>query len=214
MIYCVFCLLTEENVTTNCTSEKLSSKSLTSSSSCFPGNRHRLPSYRHGYKAEKMATNSDNDDSDGMNNSDDEYLEATKKSWTDSKGLSRTNEGVKEKLRRKFCLLSYGNFLLQTRLALDRQTANDKAQDINDEGHYADDKSYLQGEFYRNQESDEDVGFAGDLAQEFNLIPSDSVGDQKRTFTNINDELGIRVVPSERFVREITDKKTEEEVDE
>lgn len=41
-----------------------------------------------------MATNSDNDDSDGMNNSDDEYLEATKKSWTDSKGLSRTNEGV------------------------------------------------------------------------------------------------------------------------
>ena len=161
-----------------------------------------------------MATNSDNDDSDGMNNGDDEYLEATKKSWTDSKGLSRTNEGVKEKLRRKFCLLSYGNFLLQTRLVLDRQTANDKAQDINDEGHYADDKSYLQGEFYRNQESDEDVGFAGDLAQEFNLIPSDSVGDQKRTFTNTNDELGIRVVPSERFVREITDKKTEEEVDE
>ena len=163
-----------------------------------------------------MATNSDNDDSeadsDGMNNSDDEYLEATKKSWTDSKGL--TNEGIKEKMRRKFCLLSYGNFLLQTRLALDRQTANDKAQDINDEGHYADDKSYLQGEFYRNQESDEDVGFAGDLAQEFNLIPSDSVGDQKRTFTNTNDELGIRVVPSERFVREITDmKKTEEEVD-
>lgn len=103
--------------------------------------------------------------------------------------------------------VSYGNFLLQTRLALDRQTANDKAQDINDEGHYADDKSYLQGEFYRNQESDEDVGFAGDLAQEFNLIPSDSVGDQKRTFTNTNDELGIRVVPSERFVREITDKK-------
>ena len=159
-----------------------------------------------------MATNSDNDDSDGMSNSDDEYLEATKKSWTDSKGL--TNEGIKEKMRRKFCLLSYGNFLLQTRLALDRQTANDKAQNINDEGHYADDKSYLQGEFYRNQESDEDVGFAGDLAQEFNLIPSDSVGDQKRTFTNINDELGIRVVPSERFVREITDmKKTEEEVD-
>ena len=162
-----------------------------------------------------MATNSDNDDSDGMNNSDDEYLEATKKSWTDSKGL--TNEGIKEKMRRKFCLLSYGNFLLQTRLALDRQTANDncdKAQDINDEGHYADDKSYLQGEFYRNQESDEDVGFAGDLAQEFNLIPSDSVGDHKRTFANINDELGIRVVPSERFVREITDmKKTEEEVD-
>ena len=72
----------------------------------------------------------------------------------------------------------------------------------------------MQGEFYRNQESDEDVGFAGDLAQEFNLIPSDSVGDQKRTFTNTNDELGIRVVPSERFVREITDKKTEEEVDE
>ena len=105
-------------------------------------------------------------------------------------------------------------FLLQTRLALDRQTANDKAQDINDEGHYADDKSYLQGEFYRNQESDEDVGFAGDLAQEFNLIPSDSVGDHKRTFANTNDELGIRVVPSERFVREITDKKTEEEVDE
>ena len=164
-----------------------------------------------------MATNSDTDDSDGMKNSDDEYLEATKKSWTDSKGLSRTNEGIKEKLRRKFCLLSYGNFLLQTRLAFDRQTANDncdKAQGINDEGHYADDKSYLQGEFYRNQESDEDVGFAGDLAQEFNLIPSDSVGDQKRTFTNINDELGIRVVPSERFVREITDKKTEEEVDE
>ena len=166
-----------------------------------------------------MATNSDNDDSeadsDGMNNSDDEYLEATKKSWTDSKGL--TNEGIKEKMRRKFCLLSYGNFLLQTRLALDRQTANDncdKAQGINDEGHYADDKSYLQGEFYRNQESDEDVGFAGDLAQEFNLIPSDSVGDHKRTFANINDELGIRVVPSERFVREITDmKKTEEEVD-
>ena len=156
-----------------------------------------------------MATNSDNDDSeadsDGMNNSDDEYLEATKKSWTDSKGL--TNEGIKEKMRRKFCLLSYGNFLLQTRLALDRQTANDKAQDINDEGHYADDKSYLQGEFYRNQESDEDVGFAGDLAHEFNLIPSDSVGDQKRIFTNTNDELGIRVVPSERFVREITDKK-------
>ena len=64
-----------------------------------------------------MATNSDNDDSeadsDGMNNSDDEYLEATKKSWTDSKGL--TNEGIKEKMRRKFCLLSYGNFLLQTR---------------------------------------------------------------------------------------------------
>ena len=162
-----------------------------------------------------MATNSDTDDSDGMNNSDDEYLDATKKSWTDSKGPSRPNEGIKEKLRRKFCLLSYGNFLLQTRLALDRQTANDKAQDINDEGHYADDKSYLQGEFYRNQESDEDVGFAGDLAQEFNLIPSDSVGDQMtlRTFTNINDELGIRVVPSERFVREITDKKTEEEVD-
>ena len=164
-----------------------------------------------------MATNSDNDDSDGMNNSEDEYLEATKTSWTDSKGLSRTNEGVKEKLRRKFCLLSYGNFLLQTRLALDTQTAHDncdKAQGINDEGHYADDKSYLQGEFYRNQESDEDVGFAGDLAQEFNLIPSDSVGDHKRTFANINDELGIRVVPSERFVREITDmKKTEEEVD-
>ena len=165
-----------------------------------------------------MATNPDTDDSDGMNNSDDEYLEETKKSWTDSKGLSRTNEGVKEKLRRKFCLLSYGNFLLQTRLALDRQTANDncdKAQGINDEGHYADDKSYLQGEFYRNQESDEDVGFAGDLAQEFNLIPSDSVGDHKRTFANINDELGIRVVSSGRFVREITDiKKTEEEVDE
>ena len=155
-----------------------------------------------------MATNSDTDDSDGMKNSDDEYLETTKKSWTDSKGLSRTNEGIKEKLRRTFCLLSYGNFLLQTRLVLDRQqTANDKAQDMNDEGHYADDKSYLQGEFYRNQESDEDVGFAGDLAQEFNLIPSDSVGDQKRTFTNINEELGIRVVPSERFVREITDKK-------
>ena len=162
-----------------------------------------------------MATNSDTDDSGGMNNSDDENLDASKKSWTDSKGPSRTNEGIKEKLRRKFCLLSYGNFLLQTRLALDRQTANDKAQDIDDEGHYADDKSYLQGEFYRNQESDEDVGFAGDLAQEFNLIPSDSVGDQMtlRTFTNINDELGIRVVPSERFVREITDKKTEEEVD-
>lgn len=163
-----------------------------------------------------MATNSD--DSDGMNNShnsDDEYLEATKKSWTDSKGLSRTNEGIKEKLRRKFCLLSYGNFLLQTRLALERQTANDQGQNINHEGHYADDKSYLQGEFYRDQESDEDVGFAGDLAREFNLIPSDSVGDHKRTFANINDELGIRVVPSERFVREITDmKKTEEEVNE
>lgn len=160
-----------------------------------------------------MATNSDTDDSDGMNNSDDECLEAKKKSWADLKGLSRTNEGIKEELKRKFCLLSYGNFLLQTRLALDSQTA--KEQDINDEGHYADDKSYLQGEFYGNQESDEDVGFAGDLAQEFNLIPSDNVGDHKRTFAN-NYELGIRVVPSERFVREITDLKrqTEEEVDE
>ena len=149
--------------------------------------------------------------------SDEDFSAAKKESLTDPKGQPSTNKNPKEEWKNNFCFLSYGNFLLQRRLVLDGQTAKEvkdncsptqsrKAEDKENYGYYADDKGYLQGEIYGELESDDEIGFEGDLAEELNLMPADNVTNNKRTLQNAS-ELEILVVPNARFVREITDGK-------
>ena len=115
-----------------------------------------------------------------------------------------------EKREKRLCFLLYRDFLLHTRsLAEDRATKDCSstrcgAADENEKNHglYADDEGYLVGEIYAQRENDEELGFEGELSNELNLIQSDKEGDIQRTFQDTEPE--IVVVPSKRFVREIT----------
>lgn len=143
---------------------------------------------------------------DNLSAEEDKLLEASK--CTTSKVLD-----PKEKRERSIYFSVYRDFLLYTRSATTTEdcsspTQNGETED--DEKSHSfdvDDKGYLRGEFFEQAENDEELGFAGDLSQELNLMNSDNDGDvdlhSSRTFQDSEPE--IRVVPSSRFVKEISD---------
>ena len=156
----------------------------------------------------------DNGESDS---SDDNFSEEKEKSLTDPNFTSKKVLDPKEKQERRRFFLCYRDFLLHVRSVSDRHTTKDSSTTQSGEaeegeenyGLYADDKGYLQGEIYGQVENDEELGFAGELSQELNLIPSDNVhfdvADLQGTFQDTEPE--ILVVPNKRFVREISHGK-------
>ena len=156
-------------------------------------------------------------DSGESDSSDDNFSEEKEKSLTDPHFASKKVLDPKEKRERRRFFLCYRDFLLQVRSVNERQTTKDSSETQSGEaeegeenyGLYADDKGYLQGEIYRQLENDKELGFAGELSQELNLIPSDNahvdVTDLQGTFQDSEPE--ILVVPNKRFVREISPRK-------
>ena len=151
-------------------------------------------------------------DSGESDSSDDNFPEEKEKSLTDPHFASKKVLDPKEKRERRRFFLCYRDFLLHVKSVNDRQTTKDSSTTQSGEaeegeenyGLYADDKGYLQGEIYRQLENDEELGFAGELSQELNLIPSDAT-DLQGTFQDSEPE--ILVVPNKRFVREISHGK-------
>lgn len=146
--------------------------------------------------------------------SGDDFPAVEKKLSKERKHGPSAKVRTKDEWRRRFCFSSYRDYLLHLRSVGDKQTAKDdsstqrgKAERDENYGLYADDKGYLQGEIYGDAESDEEVGFAGDLSQELNLMPSspDNLIDKERTLQDAEPE--IFVVSSQRFVREISQGK-------
>lgn len=142
----------------------------------------------------------------------------------DSSKISKKKQNaiVKQEWKRRFRYLSYSHFLLHTRSKNENQTGEDppptqkkKGQRLGDI--YADDKGYLQGEIYKDLESDEELGFSGEVCKELNLMPSDSHGDRERHSKDTESFRAdlqtdghipeIIVAPSARFVREIFNGK-------
>ena len=167
---------------------------------------------------------SDIDLSDGSTDSTvDNDFSTAKRSSEVHRVKKSHNTNVKQKWKRRFRFLSYKHFLLHTRSVINKSNDKDlsttppeknQREDEGSEGIYADDKGYLQGEIYEELESDEDIGFAGDVCKKLNLMPCDSMADHERTLRDDNDSLStslqtnthnpeVIIVPSSRFVREI-----------
>lgn len=150
-------------------------------------------------------------DSDSVESENDlDFSAVDVKSSKNPKRETSANANAKDERERRLCFLVYRDFLrYATSGTCDdrdkRKQAEKAVTDDDNYGLYADDKGYLQGEIYRELESEEEYGFAGDLAQELNLMPPDNVADHERTLQDAEPE--IIVVPSARFVREISDGK-------
>ena len=136
---------------------------------------------------------------------------------------------VKKDWKRRFRYLSYKDFLVQTRSLI---SMNDKSivkdisatdsekinrRDEEAEGIYADDKGYFRGEIFEELESDDNIGFAGDVCKQLNLLPNMDVSDHEPTTIDdgsLRTDLQtdsftpeIVVVSSSRFVRELKVEK-------
>ncbi|XP_078369102.1 uncharacterized protein LOC144653060 [Oculina patagonica] len=172
---------------------------------------------------------SDRDSSDERvdSNPATDFSTEKRKSSQDPKASSlkhstRTRSLQNAEWKTRFPYLPFRHFLLHTRSINDKQTGVDlsppkkkKREEL--EGIYADDKGYFQGEIYEELGSDEELGFMGDVCKKLNLMPSDSLADHEihskdteslRTDLQTDDHTPeIIVVPSARFVREITNGK-------
>lgn len=123
------------------------------------------------------------------------------RSFKNQKGASLNVSKFKEERENRLSFLIFRDFLLHTRTVTQeraKSTAHSGEEHVNVV--YADDKDYLLGEFYEQIQKNEEVGFEGELSDELNLTQSDS--DPGKTAQNAETE--IVVVPSRRFVREIT----------
>ena len=136
---------------------------------------------------------------------------------------------VKKDWKRRFRYLSYRDFLVQTRSLISMndksivkdlsETASEtiKRRDEEAESIYADDKGYFRGEIFEELESDDNIGFAGDVCKQLNLLPNMDVSDHEPTAIDdgsLRTDLQtdsftpeIVVVPSSRFVRELKVEK-------
>lgn len=164
---------------------------------------------------------SEKDSSDESTNSNP-ALNLSKKKQGSSQGSKAACSKEKQNYiewKRRFRYLSYTHFLRHTRSINDKQTDEDlsptkkKKREVLD-CVYADDKGYLQGEIYEELESDEELGFSGDVCKKLNLMPSDLADNERhsedieaeslRTDLQMDSHIPeIIVVPSARFVRKI-----------
>lgn len=119
------------------------------------------------------------------------------RSYKNKKGASL--KVSKEERENRLSFLIFRDFLLHTRTVIEER-AKSKVHSGEEHVLYADDQGYLFGEFYEQIQKNEEVGFEGELSDELNLTESDS--DHEKTAQNAETE--IVVVPSRRFVREIT----------
>ena len=123
------------------------------------------------------------------------------RSFKNQKGASLNVPKFKEERENRLSFLIFRDFLLHTRTVTQeraKSTVHSGEEHVNVV--YADDKGYLLGEFYEQIQKNEEFGFEGELSDELNLTQSDS--DPGKTAQNAETE--IVVVPSRRFVREIT----------
>lgn len=184
-----------------------------------------------GSSSEKDCTDKSFSDRDSSDESTDFKADRTfssenQKSLRDPKlagstlhnGKKKQNAIAKQAWKRRFRYLSFKHFLRHTKAVNDRQTGGDlsprdnKKQEEESDGFYADDKGYLQGEIYDQLENGEEIGFMGDVSRKLNLMPP--VIGQDRTsedaellrtdFQSDSDNPEIIVVPCAQFVREIS----------
>ena len=132
----------------------------------------------------------------------------------------KKKQKAKQEWKRRFRYLSFKRFLRHTMVVHDRQTGGgpspreNKEQQDESDGFYADDKGYLQGKLYDQLENGE-IGFTGDVNRKLNLMLP--VAGQDRTsedaellrtdFQSDSDNPEIIVVPCAQFVREISSGK-------
>lgn len=147
-------------------------------------------------------------------NKDPQFLENQMPPYHRGCGTRKNQYDNRQDWKKRFRYLSYKDFLLHTRSAIDKQTGEESGEDLSptqtkerednkwDRDLYADDKG--QGEIYEELDSDEEeLGFTGHVCKELNLMPFDSVIDLQ-TDGHIPE---IVVVPSAQFVREISNGK-------
>ncbi len=176
--------------------------------------------------SDKNFSDRDSSDERADSNPASDFSTEKRKSSRDPKAASlkhstRTRSLQNAEWKTRFPYLPFRHFLLHTRSIYDKQTGVDlsppkkkKSKREELEGIYADDKGYLQGEIYEDLESDEELGFTGEVCKKLNLMPSDSLADHERNTESLRTDLQtgdhipeIIVVPSARFVREITKGK-------
>lgn len=171
---------------------------------------------------ENLFDNSDKDSSDDSTNSNP-TLSLSQEKKNSSQGPKATSSKDKQnaiKWKRRFRYLSCSHFLRHMRSINDKQTdeglsptKKTKREEL--DCVYADDKGYLQGEIYEERESDEELGFTGDVCKKLNLMPSDLADPERHSedIESLRTDLQtdchipeIIVVPSARFVREIPNR--------
>ena len=168
---------------------------------CYPGNGHGNTS-RLGYQFLarlqcNMAAEGELHVDEAECENDVDLPQEEARSFKNQKGASL--KVSKEERENRLSFLIFRDFLLHTRTVIEER-ANCKVHSGEEHVLYADDQGYLLGEFYEQIQKNEEVGFEGELSDELNLTESGS--DHEKTAQNAETE--IVVVPSRRFVREIT----------
>lgn len=170
---------------------------------CYPGNGHGNTS-RLGYQFLarlqcNMAAEGELHVDEAECENDVDLTQEEARSFKNQKGASLKVSNFKEERENRLSFLIFRDFLLHTRTVIEER-AKSKVHSGEEHVLYADDQGYLFGEFYEQIQKNEEVGFEGELSDELNLTESDS--DHEKTAQNAETE--IVVVPSRRFVREIT----------